>query len=320
MNVDIELLKNFEDTIDTVHPEKGGVPIKILGYGEISLVFEIIGDPENLAYKRIPIFDNEEQVEKFISGYKKYCEILKEELGYNLPESDIIWFRDKKENIQLYCIQKKVIPESVCNNVIHQVTDKEVETLVLLVLKEMKKLWSYSRNNEIIDLGLDGQISNFAIIDYDVNNPKVTEDKRLWYFDTSTPFVRTNGEEAWDFELVLKSAPGFLRGILKRLYLEETVGRYYDWRKVSIDLVANFFKEKREELVPSLIVIVNNFFKKEASEFEIEPLTFEEIEDYYKDDAKMWEIFQKVRKFDRFIKTKILRKKYPFYLPGKIER
>ncbi len=320
MKIDIDLLKEFERTIDTKQPEKGEVPIKILGYGEISLVFEIVGDPEHLAYKRIPIFDNEEQVERFIGAYNEYCRILKEDVGYNLPEHDVVWFRDDKENIQLYCVQKKVSSDSVCNNVIHQVSDKEVETLLLLAMREMKKVWSYSKNNEVIELGLDGQISNFAIINYDINNPKVFEDSKLLYFDTSTPFLRINGEEAMDFVLLLKSAPRFLRGILKAVYLEETVNRYYDWRKVSIDLVANFFKEQREELVPRLIEIINDFFKEEASEFEILPLNFEEIEKYYKSDASMWSLFQKVRKFDRFIKTKILRKQYPFYLPGKIER
>jgi hypothetical protein len=320
MKINIDLLKEFEKSIDTVNPENGDVPIKILGYGEISLVFEIIGDPNQLAYKRIPIFDNEKQVERFIWAYNEYCRILKDEVGYNLPEHDVVWFRDDKEKIQLYCIQKKVVSDSVCNKIIHQVSDKEVELLVLLVMREMKKVWSYSRNNKEIDLGLDGQISNFAIMDYNINNPKVTEDTKLLYFDTSTPFVRTNGEEAMQFELLLKSAPGFLRGILKAVYLKETVNRYYDWRKVSIDLVANFFKEQREDLVPGLIELINDFFKKEAGEFDILPLVLEEIEKYYKSDASMWSLFQKVRKFDRFMKTKILRKKYPFYLPGKIKR
>ena len=62
MNVNVETLKEFERTIDTIHPEKGKIPIKILGFGEISLVFEILNDPAHLAYKRIPIFDNEQQV------------------------------------------------------------------------------------------------------------------------------------------------------------------------------------------------------------------------------------------------------------------
>lgn len=320
MQIDIDLLKNFERSIDTINPEKGEVPIKILGYGEISLVFEIIGDSQQLAYKRIPIFDNEKQVDRFIWAYNEYCRILKEDVGYNLPEHDVVWFRDDNDKIQLYCIQNKIASNSVCNNIIHQISDKDVEKLVILVMREMKKLWDYSNNTENIELGLDGQISNFAIINYDVNNPAITEHTKLLYFDTSTPFLRMNGEEAMQFELLLKSAPGFLRGILKKVYLEETVNRYYDWRKVSIDLVANFFKEQREDLVPRLIDFINKFFKTEVKNFEIESLNLEEIEKYYKNDAKMWRLFQKVRKFDRFIKTKIFRKKYPFYLPGKIKR
>jgi hypothetical protein len=320
MKIDIELLKEFERTIDTAHPEKGGVPIKVLGYGEISLVFEIIGDPEHLAYKRIPIFDNEAQVERHLSAYNEYNRILKQEVGLTLPEYGATWFKDDKGKIQFYCVQKILPSESIGNKVIHQISDKEIETLILLAMREMKKVWTYSKNNEVIDLGLDGQISNFAVIDYDINHPKISVASKLFYLDTSTPMFRTNGEEAMQPELLLKSAPSFLRGLLKALFLQETVGRYYDWRKVTTDLIANFFKEQKPEIVPRLIEVINNFFKDEASEFEIAPLNLEEIEKYYKSDKNMWIIFQKVRKFDRFMKTKLLRKKYPFYLPGKIKR
>ena len=131
---------------------------------------------------------------------------------------------------------------------------------------------------------------------------------------------RVNGNEAMEAVLFLKSAPSFLRWLLKALFLEETVGRYYDWRKVTIDLVANFFKEQKPELVPELINLVNKFFEEEAGDFEIEPLTLEEVKKYYKSDSSMWVIFQSVRRFDRFLKTKVFKKKYDFYLPGKIER
>ncbi|GAH96291.1 unnamed protein product, partial [marine sediment metagenome] len=49
----------LERSIDIYNPENGEVPIKILGFGEISLVFELLSDVEPIAYKRIPIFDNE---------------------------------------------------------------------------------------------------------------------------------------------------------------------------------------------------------------------------------------------------------------------
>lgn len=320
MNIDIELLKKLEKSINTESPETGEVPIKVLGYGEISLVFELLEDPANLAYKRIPIFDNEKQVKRHIWAYNEYNRLLKDEVGLNLPQYDIAWFKDDKDKIQFYCVQEKINPESVGNKVIHKISNQEIEILVLLAMREMQKVWNYSKQHKAIDLGLDGQISNFALINYNINRPRVDTESKLYYLDTSTPMFRINSKEAMEAVLFLKSAPSFLRWLLKALFLEETVGRYYDWRKVTIDLVANFFKEQKSELVPNLIRLVNNFFKEEAPEFEIEPISLEEVQKYYKSDANMWVIFQSVRRFDRYLKTKLLKKQYDFYLPGKIKR
>ena len=320
MKINTEVLKKLERSIDTFNPEKGEVPIKILGYGEISLVFEIVDDPEQIAYKRIPIFDNEKQVNRHIWAYNEYNRILIEEVGLNLPEYDVTWFKDEEDKIQFYCVQEKISSESVGNKVIHKLSTEDVNTLILIAMRDMKKVWIYSKNHETIDLGLDGQISNFAIIGYDPNNPKIEEDTKLIYFDTSTPMFRKNGIEAMDAELFLKSTPSFLRFLVKAAFLDEVVDRYYDWRLVTIDLIANFFKEQRPELIPGIISQVNKFFKEEASEFNMEPITFEEIQKYYKNDKMIWVIFQNARKIDRYIKTKLFRKKYDFYLPGKIER
>ncbi len=320
MKIDIEVLKKLEKSIDTSDPEKGEVPIKILGYGEISLVFEIVGDPEQIAYKRIPIFENEKQVNRHIWAYNEYNRILIQDVGLNLPNYDVAWFRDNEDKIQFYCVQEKISSESVGNRVIHDLSTEDIETLILLVMREMKKLWVYSKNHETIDIGLDGQISNFAIIGYDPNNPIIEKDTKLVYFDTSTPMFRKNGIEAMDAELFLESTPSFLRFIVKAAFLDEVVDRYYDWRLVTIDLIANFFKEQRSELIPVIIRQINKFFKEEASEFNMKPITFEEVQKYYKNDKMIWVIFQNARKIDRFIKTKLFKKKYDFYLPGKIKR
>jgi len=320
MKVNLELLKELERSINTLQPEKGRIPIKVLGFGEISLVFEILDDSEHLAYKRIPIFDTEAQVKRHIWAYNAYCQILEKEVGLNLPAYDVAWFKDDKGTIQFYCIQEKIAIESVGNRIIHYITEDEIYILVALILREMKKVWDYSRNNPKIDLGLDGQISNFAIINFDSQNPHIDLNTKLYYLDTSTPMLRINNAEAMEAVLFLKSAPSFLRWLLKALFLDETVGRYYEWRKVAIDLIANFYKEQKPELIPKLINLVNNFFSKEASEFNIAPITLEEVDKYYKSDKNMWEIFQSVRKFDRYLKTKIFKKNYEFYLPNKIER
>ncbi|KKK41993.1 hypothetical protein LCGC14_0529800 [marine sediment metagenome] len=56
-------------------------------------------------------------------------------------------------------------------------------------------------------------------------------------------------------------------------------------------------------------VLVNDFFKEEAIDFNIEPVDVREVEKYYKSDKLIWVLYQRMRLFDRFIKTKLLRKK-----------
>ncbi|MFX0022405.1 MAG: DUF6206 family protein [Candidatus Hermodarchaeota archaeon] len=320
MDINIELLKELERTIDTVNPERGKVPIKVLGYGEITLVFEIVNDEYNYAYKRLPIFETREQAKKHEHVFREYNRFLNEEIKIKTPPLEIAWFETNEGKIIFYAIQEKIPSQSVGNKIIHHVRNKDIEILVLKALREMKKVWNFNKENHIFDVGLDGQISNFAVIDYDPNNPFIDENSQLIYIDTVPPFYRKNGIEAMEIELLTRSMPSFARGLLRLIFLQDLIDRYYDWRLVIIDLVANFFKEQKPELIPSLIKIVNRFLKEEASNFDIEPLTFEEVEKYYKSDKFIWVLYQRMRLFDRFIKTKLLRKKYDYYLPGRIER
>jgi hypothetical protein len=259
-------------------------------------------------------------VKKYEFVVNRYCQILQKRLNINIPDQDIVWFKDDRGRIAFYGVQKKLIPESIGNNVIHQVSEEEVMTLILLVLREMKKIWTLNKENKNLKLGLDGQISNFAVIDYNPKDPKVDENSKLSYIDTLTPFIRINGKEALDFKLVLSSIPGILRIPMLYTLGPGVINGYYDWRTTSIDLIANFFKEQKSELIPRLIQVVNKFFKQEASDFNIAPFTLEEIKKYYKLDKTIWELLQRLRRMDRFFKVNLLRKEYPFYIPEKIKR
>ena len=321
-----EVLQLLEKSLDTNNPEKGEIPIKLLGFGEISLVFEILSEKtKNLAFKRLPIFDSEEQVEKHIKGYNEYNRLLNDDLHIEVPPSDAAWvYADKKKKkISLYCIQDKISqPDSIGNKIIHKVGIEDVKKLILVILRETKKVWKFNKDNidKGIQIGLDGQISNWALKEFDENDPHVQIDSKLVYIDTSTPMYRINGEDAMEGILFLKSAPSFMRWILKLFFLDEVLDRYYDWRLVTIDLIANFHKEQLAEMIPDLLNVVNEFFASEATEFNIKPITLKEIDKYYKNDKMIWVIFQNFRRFDRFLKTKIFRKKYDFYLPDKIKR
>ena len=123
-----------------------------------------------------------------------------------------------------------------------------------------------------------------------------------------------------DTDLFLRSAPSFLAWILKLFFVDEVVGRYYDFRKVIVDLVANFYKEGKPELIPSLVQNINEFLTGEGANLDIKPINTDEINAYYREDAFIWRLYLNMRRLDRFIYTKILRREYPFILPGKIER
>lgn len=44
LDIDPSLLKQFESQLDPRHPDNSTIPARVLGYGELSTVFEL-GDP-----------------------------------------------------------------------------------------------------------------------------------------------------------------------------------------------------------------------------------------------------------------------------------
>jgi hypothetical protein len=320
MQLDKNLLLEFENSIDTINPETGNIPVKILGFGEISIVFQL-GNNENIVYKRLPIFESKEQVTRHIRAFNVYQQnLLVNKIGLQLVPSAFEYIDLGKEPLTLFLAQQKVNPENFCHKLIHKVTKDEVFIMFHLLMTELHKIFTFNRNSRDIKVGIDSQISNWAVKNFAETNGKITNSTQFLYLDTSTPMFRIDKKEAMEAELFLKSAPSFLRFILKLAFLQEVLDRYYDWRLVAIDMMANLFKEQRKDLISGCLEVVNTFYQNEAKDFKIKPITKKEILDYYENDKQIWSIFQSARKFDRFLTTNLLHKKYMFYLPPSIKR
>jgi len=174
---------------------------------------------------------------------------------------------------------------------------------------EIEKVWDFNRRvGPSLEIAVDGQLSNWV---YDPDGG----DSDLFYIDTSTPFLTINGAEQLNPELILQSAPGFLRWIIRLFFLDDVMTRYYVPRLVYTDLAGNLFKEQRPELVPVAVATINQRFSDASGS-----LTEKEVEKYYKEDKLIWSLFLAFRKFDRWLAIKLLRKRYEFILPGKIKR
>ena len=50
------------------------------------------------------------------------------------------------------------------------------------------------------------------------------------------------------------------------------------------------------------------------------PLTLGEVNHYYREDKMLWRLFLAFRRIDRWLKTRLLRRRYEFILPGRIQR
>lgn len=312
---DITLLKQFEHQLDPRHPEKSA---KVLGYGEISTVLEI-GD-SGLAYKRMPMFNADDEVTAYTRAFDEYVRLLREEVGIRVITSELVTFkRDDTRRIIAYMAQEKLPARSIGNSLIKSLSQEDAVRLTNAILREFKKVFLFNQKNAgKLALGIDGQFSNWAVENLESASPLPAE-IRLIYFDINTPLWRKEGAEQLNTELFLRSAPSFLRWVLRLFFLQDVVGRYYDLRKVAIDLLANLYKEQRPELIPVLIEMVNKFFAEELSEANIKPLAAKEIEDYYSEDAFIWRIYLAFRKIDRGLHG-ALGKDYPYILPERVER
>jgi len=319
--IDFDLLKEFELGLDPIQPTNSTIPCHTLGYGEISTVFELLVDKmSGLAFKRMSIFNTQEELRDYLSTYIEYCRLLENEVGLHLPSHGHAAFLNKDNRPIFYIIQEKVASPSIGNKALHLLPRTEVLDLFRLVLKELIKVWQFNQRIPNIDVGIDGQVSNWVINNFTPEDPHVDQDTQLAYVDTSSPLVRIEGREQMDTELFLRAAPSFLAWILRILFVKDVVGRYYDFRLVAIDLLANCCKEQRPGLIPDLVVLVNDFFVDEVAWLDIKPIEEKEIFSYYKEDALIWSLYLSMRRVDRFLHKYVLFKPYHYILPGSVKR
>ena len=321
IKVGLDVLREFEQSLDPQHPERGRVPAHVLGYGEISTVFAIEVDGlRDLAFKRLPIFHTQQEMDEYCVAYDEYHRLLEAEIGLHLPAHGHEAFLTATGRPIFYIIQKQLPSSSIGSRAIHSLPREGTLVLVRRVLQELRKVWAFNRSQDRLQVAIDGQISNWSVQGFDPLQPSVSQDASLCYVDTSTPLFRVQGVEQLNPELFLRSAPSFLAWALRVLFLADVVNRYYDFRRVAIDLIANFYKEQRQDLVPDVIAAVNEFFAQEVTAWGVKPIAEPEVRSYYREDAFIWRFYLSARKVDRFLRTRLLGQEYPYILPGKIQR
>jgi hypothetical protein len=307
MHIDDRRLFEFEMGLNPQRLEDSTIPAVIIGYGEISAIFRISHDSQ-AAYKRLPLFSDRLSAEKYVRLVHEYCDFLSES-GLCLPDYQTHIIEPPGRPVAVYIAQKRLPQDRFGHRLIQTFEPSAVHSLIETIAREISKVWLFNEEHRPkVELALDGQLSNWVLTEEQ-------NGRTVHYIDTSTPMFRREGAEQLDAELFLKSAPGFLRWILRLAFLNDILSRYYDKRLVFIDLAANLYKEQRPGLIAETIRIINRRLDSRQK-----PLTVAEVQKYYREDKLIWTLFLAFRRVDRWLTTRIFRKRYEFILPGKIKR
>jgi hypothetical protein len=306
MLADENLLHEFERGLNPQRLTDSPIAANIIGYGEISAIFQLANISE-VAFKRLPLFSDRPSAEKYTLRYCEYCNLLTE-AGLHLPEHQTFIIEPHMRPVAVYIAQKRYPSICFAHQLIATLEPDKIWLLIETIVKEISKVQAFNTSHSpAVLLGLDGQLSNWVW-------PGNQNPAEMVYVDTSTPLFRKNGIEQLDPELFLKSVPVFLRWILRWLFVEDVINRYYDQRQVLIDLAANLYKEQRPDLLAVTVDMINQLALPQ------EPLTVAEVNRYYREDKLIWVLFLTFRRIDRWLTTKVLKRRYEFILPGRIKR
>lgn len=87
-----------------------------------------------------------------------------------------------------------------------------------------------------------------------------------------------------------------------------------------IDRIGNFFKEGAPQKTPGAIAFVNEWLARQPGFGTPQRIDEEAVRRYYANDASTLQVSLRLRHLQRFLTTRLLRRRYDFLLPGRIVR
>ena len=299
--------------------------INILGIGEITTTIEVAGrwwgkvHPREkrwmrLAYKRMPPFDSQEDVERYIRSHNEYQDLLAT-LAIFTPWHDNLKYKRGDGKWIVYNRQERFTNLKVACLIIRELPPERCVEIFNLLLNVMAPMFEHNLAHPEKLIGFDGQISNWVLPEFDPANPRILPGEPVLYIDTSTPLLRYDGVEQLDTELFLKSIPSLFRPIVRKFMLQQVLDRYYIPREVILDLIASYITHGRPDMVPALVEQANRFMAASGFARTALPFTIKAIRDYNKEDVLIWKFFRTLKRIDRYLGERFFHKTYDQRLP-----
>ena len=138
--------------------------------------------------------------------------------------------------------------------------------------------------------------------------------------DVGTPFVRRHGTHRLDARVVVSPAPpgsGPSCCTSSPTPTRTTTSSRGPWRWTCS---GNFHKEGAAHRIDIGLAVVNQWLATADVPGPRDPIRRTEVAEYYRRDARLLALFLHARRADRAIRTRVLRQRYDFLLPGKVTR
>jgi hypothetical protein len=270
---------------------RAGVPndLRVLGFGEITLVVGWPTELPALAVKRLPLFRDVAQLERYAEILNRYVGALRKRGVPVVPTEIRRATSPTTGSLHGYLVQAIVPAEQMLNVVLRDADHARGERL----LSALAAMIAESVDTRV---GLDAQAANWAV-----------EGEELATVDVSTPLLRdAGGRDQLDLDLFLSIYPWGMRPALARI-AHGIMAQYHDPRTVLVDVASNLIKERHERWLPALL---------EAANRRVTPaITDREVRRYFARDRRLWLLMQRLRRADRAWQRHVRRRPYPFLLP-----
>jgi hypothetical protein len=270
-----------------IHAGRAG-PLRVLGYGEITLVVGWPSERPEVAVKRLPPFRDRAQLDRYAGLLARYLAALRGR-GVRVVATELRVAGADRARPRAYLVQPHVPRERQLNTLLREAPAEQGAALLSALAELVARVVDR-------ELGLDAQPSNWAV-----------EDDRLVCFDVSTPLLRgRGGRHGLELAPFLSIYPWALRVALRPVG-RSVMSQYHDARTVLVDVGSNLVKERLDRWLPA--------FLEAASDRVSPPIDEREVRRYFARDKMLWLLMQRLRRADRAWQSRVRRRDYPFLLP-----
>lgn len=285
LEIDVEELDAaVEDAVRRGSPRG----LRVLGYGELTLVIGWPTEEPVVAVKRLPPFRDIERLQRYAHLLERYIGVLRER-GVAVADTTIRVLASPEGAVRAYLVQPFVPRERHLNVLLHGAEEDRVRELLGQVVDHV---------HDVVDdrVGFDAQAANWW-----------ADGRELAYFDVSTPMLRDGAaHEQLDVSLFLSVYPWVVRPVLARI-APGVMAQYHDPRTVLLDFASNLHKEGLDRRVPALLETANRRLDQ--------PLVASDVRRYFRQDKALWALMQRLRLAEKSWQHQVRHRPYPILLP-----